>query len=202
MCGQVAVQLVVVDREVVADDGTQLGYRDALMACASCGERYYTHDLAMASSRTRAAALRQHAGLLTPDEIRAFREQYGLSQAQLESILQTGAKTVVRWERGTVCQSRAADQLLRLMITNPTNVWALAAGAGVVTSAMEPSDLFQTVSVPDYLQPGVSWVSSAVIGPLTMTTLLDKTILVSSAPIPAAPVGTARPADLEEARAA
>jgi putative zinc finger/helix-turn-helix YgiT family protein len=202
MCGAVAVRLVAADREVVADDGTHLGYRDALMACSSCGERYYTHDQSMASSRARAAALRQHAGLLTPDEIRAFRDQYGLSQAQLEGILRTGAKTVVRWERGTVCQSRAADQLLRLIMASPANLWALAAGASVAIPATEVSDLFQTVSVPDYLEPGVSWVSSAVIGPLTMTTLLDETILVSSSPISAAPVGAARPADLEEARAA
>ena len=139
MCGQVAVQLVVVDREVVADDGTHLGYRDALMACSSCGERYYTHDQSMASSRARAAALRQHAGLLTPDEIRAFREQYGLSQAQLESILRTGAKTVVRWERGTVCQSRAADQLLRLFMVNPANMLALTEASAVASAAAVPA---------------------------------------------------------------
>ena len=117
-------------REVVADDGVRLTYADELTACLSCGERYYKHQQSLASSRARAAVLRKHAGLLTPDEIRAFRERHRLTQAQLEALLGTGPKTVVRWEKGTVCQSRAADRLLRLLIVNPKNVEFLAARGG------------------------------------------------------------------------
>jgi len=32
---------------------------------------------------------------------------------------------VVRWEKGTVCQSRAADRLLRLLIARAENVEVL-----------------------------------------------------------------------------
>lgn len=127
MCGKVASSQIVENREVSADDdGTLLAYQDELMACGACGERYYTYKQSLSSSRARAGALRRHAGLLTPEEIRAFREREGLTQAQLESVLGTGPKTVVRWERGTVCQSRAADRLLRLLMANPSNIAALA----------------------------------------------------------------------------
>lgn len=132
MCGKIALSLIVENREVAADDGTLLGYQDELLACGACGERHYTYEQSLVSSRARAGALRHHAGLLAPAEIRAFRERAGLTQARLEDILGTGAKTVVRWERGTVCQSRAADRLLRLLIANPSNIAVLAGTHGAV----------------------------------------------------------------------
>jgi len=57
---------------------------------------------------------------------RRFRESKGWSQHELERLLGTGAKTVVRWEKGTVCQSRAADRLLRLLMARVDNVDMLA----------------------------------------------------------------------------
>jgi putative zinc finger/helix-turn-helix YgiT family protein len=162
MCGARALRAVEHTRDVVADDGGHLQFHDELMECSACGERHYTHEQAMASSRARAGALRQHAGLLTPDEIRSFREQNGLSQAQLESVLQTGAKTVVRWEKGTVCQSRAADQLLRLLMANAWNLRLLTEGAiaNVAHPGLEPM-LTQNVVVSIQLGPEASLASNA-----------------------------------------
>lgn len=125
MCGRDTLRPVTHLRTVAADDGTQLRFRDVIMGCSACYETHYTHEQALASSRARAGELRKHAGLLTPDEIRAFRESHGLTQQQLEKLLGTGPKTVVRWERGTVCQSRAADQLLRLLTARPRNIAVL-----------------------------------------------------------------------------
>jgi putative zinc finger/helix-turn-helix YgiT family protein len=139
MCGKVALSVIAEKREVFAEDGAPLAYQDELMACSSCGERHYTYEQSVASSRARAGALRHHAGLLAPADIRAFREREGLTQAQLEDLLGTGAKTVVRWERGTVCQSRAADRLLRLLMLNPANMLALADASAVALAAAEPA---------------------------------------------------------------
>ncbi len=131
LCGQDQARLSDATYEVRADDGVVLTYKDHLMRCTACGEAWYTHEQAMASSRARAAVLRRHAGLLTPDDIRALRDRLGLSQAQLETVLGTGPKTVVRWEKGTVCQSRAADRLLRLLATTPANLETMAQLSGV-----------------------------------------------------------------------
>lgn len=122
MCGGDTLRVITHLRTVVADDGTELSFRDEIMGCSACDETHYTHEQALESSRARAGALRKHAGLLTPQQIRAFREALGLSQAQLERLLGTGPKTVVRWEKGTVCQSRAADRLLRLLMARPRNI--------------------------------------------------------------------------------
>jgi HTH-type transcriptional regulator/antitoxin MqsA len=115
ICCSEELRVVAVPREIGADDGTLLGYADELFECVKCGEHFYSHGQAMASSRSRAAALRTHERLLTPAEIRDIRGRFDLSQADLEALLGVGAKTVVRWERGTVCQSRAVDALLRIL---------------------------------------------------------------------------------------
>ena len=115
ICRGAELQVVTVPREIQAGDRTLLAYADELLECPECGERFITRDQAMASSRSRAAALRTHEHLLTPAEIRDIRGRFGLSQADLEGLLGVGAKTVVRWERGSVRQSRAVDALLRIL---------------------------------------------------------------------------------------
>lgn len=115
VCRSGDVRVVTAPRQVDADDGTRLEYTDALTQCAKCGERFYTHEQAMASSRARAGALRTYEHLLTPEDIRTLRRRFGLSQAALEKLLGVGAKTVVRWERGTVCQNGAVDRLMRVV---------------------------------------------------------------------------------------
>lgn len=101
-------------------------------ACASCGEVYFAPGEADAAARTAATIVREREGLLTSDEIIALRSTLGLTQVELERVLGVGPKTVVRWERGTVFQSRAVDTLLRVLRAVP------AARAFLVDSRLGP----------------------------------------------------------------
>lgn len=130
-CGNDVVRVATVTRAVNAEDGTRLTYREMVSRCRRCREEFYTHEQSLAASRARAGVLRTHEGLLGPEEIRHIRERHGLSQAKLERLLGLGAKTVVRWERGTVRQSRAADLLLRIVAADRTQGVKLAASASV-----------------------------------------------------------------------
>jgi HTH-type transcriptional regulator/antitoxin MqsA len=87
----------------------------ARMQCSSCGTEFFLPEQMDAAQRAAADEMRSQDGLLRPDEIKAIRAQYDLTQSQLEELLGVGAKTVVRWERGTVFQNRATDALLRLI---------------------------------------------------------------------------------------
>jgi putative zinc finger/helix-turn-helix YgiT family protein len=144
-CGQAALITIKNDRQVTAADGTMLPYHDESSRCQNCGEELYSLDQSLAASRLRAGALRAFEGLLTPEEVIAIRAKLGLSQAQLEKALGLGAKTVVRWERGTVCQSRAADSLLIVARDHPTVFASLAARFGVTVTP-------KTVAVPPRVQ--------------------------------------------------
>lgn len=93
-----------------------------------CGEVYLSlqaaEELQKAAIRTSKAA-RQ---LLSPEEIRALRQSLSLSQAAFEDLLGIGAKSVVRWERGTVFQSATADRLMRLIMLKPELAAVLSSG--------------------------------------------------------------------------
>jgi len=87
----------------------------AHLRCPKCGEVVLT----LAQSRQfRQRALeiyRDKYGLLSADEIRAIRERYGLTQAELARLLRLGGNTVSRWEAGRNVQTAAMDVLLRLI---------------------------------------------------------------------------------------
>ena len=131
VCKQPTLASKRVRQQVRARDETLLEYHDELSSCSACGEEFYTPDQSLASSRARAATLRAHEGLLSPQEIKHIRESYALSQADLEKALGLGPKTVVRWERGSVCQSRAADNLLVMARDFPEVFAAIAQRNGV-----------------------------------------------------------------------
>lgn len=83
--------------------------------CTVCGEVLLTPQQANDAQRRAAEVLRKEEGLLSPSEVREIRARLGLTQAELETLLGVGPKTVVRWERGTVFQSPPVDRLLRVL---------------------------------------------------------------------------------------
>jgi HTH-type transcriptional regulator/antitoxin MqsA len=104
---------------------------DEFYRCPACGETWYDGFMAEEHERRAAAAIRNEDGLLNPDEVRAIRLKYGLTQASLETLIGSGEKTVVRWERGTVAQNATADTLLRVLRDHPEVVAQLAEERGV-----------------------------------------------------------------------
>ena len=84
-------------------------------ACTECGEVFIGAAEVEQLQRAAASKARAAQGLLQPEEIKALRASLGLSQVAFENLLGTGAKTVVRWEKGTVFQSATADRLMRLL---------------------------------------------------------------------------------------
>jgi HTH-type transcriptional regulator/antitoxin MqsA len=128
-----------------------LGQRSAVVdvtrsRCNDCGEIFYTPDQMDAAQRAVAEELRHQEGLLGPMEIREIREKYRLTQAQFEQLLGIGPKTVVRWERGTVCQNRTADELLRIIRDIPEAFEYLARKNSVSVDLAESVNTFGDLS--------------------------------------------------------
>jgi len=131
------------------DAEVNIGNRRAVVTvdrarCKKCGENFYTPDQMDAAQLAAAAKLRKHDNLLGPDEIREIRATLGLTQAQLEQLLGVGPKTVVRWERGTVFQSRTADDVLRMLTEVPGVFEYLALKHGVECSLRPQGQSLQT----------------------------------------------------------
>jgi HTH-type transcriptional regulator/antitoxin MqsA len=112
-CGSASLTVHDEVSEIRAGDDTMLQYESRFTHCETCGEEFYSRAQSREATRSSSRELRKHEGLLTPQEIKSIRQSLGLTQVQLQEKLGLGKKSVVRWEAGTVCQSRAADRLIR-----------------------------------------------------------------------------------------
>lgn len=90
--------------------------------CRACGELLFDNT----ADEQIARALRQKLGLLQPEEIRGNLEALSLSQTQFAERLGVAKETVSRWVTGTMIQSRALDNLMRLFFDLPEVRAALA----------------------------------------------------------------------------
>ncbi|MDB4948362.1 MAG: putative transcriptional regulator [Gemmatimonadetes bacterium] len=99
--------------------------------CGGCAEEYLEPEMMDAVLAHAAAAIREEDGTLAPVEIAAIRRDLGYTQAELETILNTGAKTVTRWERGTVSPTGPADTLLRVFGRHPDVAHEIAEAKGL-----------------------------------------------------------------------
>jgi putative zinc finger/helix-turn-helix YgiT family protein len=68
-----------------------------------------------AAARVRHEALCRAAGLLTPTEIKALREQFGWSQQHLADLTDFGIATISRWERGRLLPNRSNNKVLQAL---------------------------------------------------------------------------------------
>lgn len=94
--------------------------------CAACGELVLEND----ADEQIAQALREQIGLLSGEQIRANREELGLSQRNLAEHLGVAVETISRWENGVLTQTRAMDRYLRVYFGVPAARAALVGESG------------------------------------------------------------------------
>jgi len=87
--------------------------------CNECGEAIVDKETLKLSGKKLKEFKRQVEGLLTPNEIKSIRKKFGLSQEKMGEILGGGKKSFARYETGQLCQSRAMDNLLRILDAYP-----------------------------------------------------------------------------------
>jgi putative zinc finger/helix-turn-helix YgiT family protein len=92
------------------------------LSCPKCGEIVLRFQDAKRLHEDAIAIYRKKHGLLSADQIRAIRERFTLTQADLARLLRLGANTVSRWESGRNVQTAAMDMLLRLIRDLPGSI--------------------------------------------------------------------------------
>lgn len=118
-CGSAELRIERREKEARTQRGTAVPYWQESYLCMACGEEFLTADQSEASSRAYSEALRVADRLVSADEIRSARLRLDMTQDEFEDALGVGRKTVVRWERGTVVPSRAANGLLWIAVHFP-----------------------------------------------------------------------------------
>jgi putative zinc finger/helix-turn-helix YgiT family protein len=94
----------------------------AHLKCPKCGEIVLGFQDVKRLHEDAIAIYRKKHGLLSADQIRAIRDHFDLTQADLARLLRLGANTVSRWESGRNVQTAAMDILLRLIRDLPGSI--------------------------------------------------------------------------------
>src|SRR5689334_11966470 len=90
-CSAIA-QLVTRPRDV-AIGRWSARVEDSFHRCTACHQEFYEPGQLNATLEKAARVVREKRGLIAPEEVRALRTRYGLSQDQLEKLLRISPKT-------------------------------------------------------------------------------------------------------------
>lgn len=95
--------------------------------CTVCGEDIFHFDIEQENQNTAFEAYRAKYGLLKPNEIKAIRDKYQLSQSDFSLLLGFSQKTIARFERGSlqtveqnqkISEIKAYSHMLKLLKIN------------------------------------------------------------------------------------
>jgi putative zinc finger/helix-turn-helix YgiT family protein len=124
-CGGYAVQMSFKDDRFFYGSGTdavELTARVPVWTCDKCGHAYTEGD----AEDLRHEVVCRHLGVLSPTQVRAVREKYGMSQSEFAKATGFGLASVKRWETGALIQNQSTDRLLRLLATDRSIIGKLA----------------------------------------------------------------------------
>jgi putative zinc finger/helix-turn-helix YgiT family protein len=121
--------------------------------CSKCGEEF----LASSSSNDPFAQAyrlyRLRHRMLQPEEIRAFRRKFDLTQEELAKLLGLGGATLSRYENGSL-QDRTHDTLIR-MAMEPENLRELVASSTDVFSQEKKDGILKTIDEVSRSKAGI-----------------------------------------------
>jgi len=97
-----------------------------VLECPACGEAVVVKESARRAEKMLRDFGRQVDGLLTAADIKRIRRKLHLTQEQMATVLGGGLKGFARYENGQVVQSRAMDNLLRILDRFPESLAVLS----------------------------------------------------------------------------
>lgn len=119
-CGTVNDTRLEKRRETYPVKGEDTPILADVRVCTRCGNDVYDKSLDTDNLRRAYDSYRTNHGILTPDEIRTMRQNYGLSQRGLGTLLGWGEITIHRYENAGL-PDESHNQVLRL-IQDPVNM--------------------------------------------------------------------------------
>lgn len=127
-CDREVVASVVERPASIAVRGEAVDYLERVAVCPVCGGEIGDSNVESGNIKRAYDVYRESNGLMTPDEIRALRNSYGLSLREFAKFLGFGEQTVARYERGAL-QDKLHDSTMRWAAT-PEGAAALLASNG------------------------------------------------------------------------
>ncbi len=101
-CNSIVDSIVEVVQETYPVKGEDITIDAHVRFCACCHTDIWDDELDSQNLLDAYAVYRRKHGLLQPEDIRATRENYALSQTAFARILGLGDKTITRYENGSI----------------------------------------------------------------------------------------------------
>lgn len=101
------------EREVICVRGEDIEIFSKVTYCKDCGTKVWNPEHDNNNLKLAYNLYRKKHNLLTPEEIIAIRERYGISQTTFAKVLGLGEKTIARYENGSI-QDAAQNNLILL----------------------------------------------------------------------------------------
>jgi len=118
-CEEITPFRLITKRETLPVMGEAVEYQARVRRCAVCGGEYAPTELEEENFKTAYDIYRQRHNLLNPQQIKAIREKYGLSQRNFSRLLGWGDITVHRYEAGALPDT--AYNIMLVLIDEPLN---------------------------------------------------------------------------------
>lgn len=113
-CDKSTKAIIKKEKEIFKVRGDDIKIDAKVVICQECKTKVFDEQLDSRNLELAYNIYRNKHNILLPNEVRAIREKYGLSQRALSSLLGWGDITIHRYEAGAI-QDIAHDNLLRLI---------------------------------------------------------------------------------------
>lgn len=123
-CASECVCVAKKQEELFPVKGERVSVLSNAMVCSQCGTPAYYDKFEEDNLKQAYKKYRIMKGLLGPDDVKAIREKYGLSQRGISTLLGWSPATIARYEAGAI-PSKGHNEQLRLFSQNPDYVCAL-----------------------------------------------------------------------------
>jgi putative zinc finger/helix-turn-helix YgiT family protein len=111
-CGEGTLRSLNRDYLAPIGEGQKIKIPNVSMeVCDKCGEEI----LSLEAAREVDSAIAEYTDRLTPKELTALREGFGLDKTEMSEALGLGGKTYLRWEQGSQYPSRSMGYYLRVL---------------------------------------------------------------------------------------
>ena len=143
ICGKEVEAKTITQKESFEVCGDSVEVDAHVLVCAECGEELFCEEYDSATLNHAYSEYRRRHKLLSPEEIKKIREQYGLSQRGFAKLLNWGDKTIRRYENGSI-QDKAHNSLL-VFLRDPENMRTYLTENEILFDEKQKAKLLDTV---------------------------------------------------------
>lgn len=136
-CDSEVRSVIEVTSEIYPVKGEDITIDARVRFCAHCHTDIWDDELDAQNLLDAYAVYRKKHGLLSPEDIRATREKYNLSQTAFARVLGLGDKTITRYENGSIPDAA------------PNNLIFLCQQPGIFENLLEKNK--ERISEADYM---------------------------------------------------